>query len=203
MRVAVDVLGVEAHDVEQLTHVVHALGLVAHRAVDDERLGDDLADGHARVQARVGVLEDELHVMAHALELALVHVSHVLALEHHLAVRGVREAHDAAARRGLAAARLAHEAEGLAGIDVEADVVDGLDGLLVPAGKDAGVDVELLGEVLDVKQWLCHYASPPFESVAAAWAAAAAAAAFAARVREFSGAFLRTNSSSIEKWQRE
>ena len=40
-----------------------ALGAVAH-AVDQQRLADDVADRHARVERGVGVLEDHLHVPA-------------------------------------------------------------------------------------------------------------------------------------------
>src|SRR3712207_7941972 len=38
-------------------------------AVDDERLGDDVAGGHPRVQRRVRILEDDLHVAAGAPQL--------------------------------------------------------------------------------------------------------------------------------------
>ena len=123
--------------------------------MNDQRLRDDLADGHTRVQTRIGILENELHVVTHALQVLLVHGGDVLTIEEDLATRGVREAHDAAASRGLTAAGLTNEAEGLAGKDVEADVVDRLNALLL-LGEDAGVDGELLGKVLDVKQGLSH-----------------------------------------------
>ena len=61
VRVAVVVLRAQAHAIEQLAdaalHVL--LGLV-----DRERLADDLADALARVQRRVRVLEDDLHLAA-------------------------------------------------------------------------------------------------------------------------------------------
>ena len=54
VRVALGVLGVEAHRVQQLGDPLLALGLGAD-AVDLERLADDVADAHARVQrARTG-----------------------------------------------------------------------------------------------------------------------------------------------------
>ena len=34
-------------------------------SVDDHRLGDELADGHARIERGEGILEDHLHVPAH------------------------------------------------------------------------------------------------------------------------------------------
>jgi predicted rRNA methylase YqxC with S4 and FtsJ domains len=47
---------------------------------------------------------------------------------------------DGAARGGLTAARLAHEAEDLAALDVEADVIHGL------------IEAEILAEMLDAEQ---------------------------------------------------
>ena len=61
VRVAVDVLGREADAGEQLADAaLHVL----LGAVDRERLADDLADALARVQRRVRVLEDDLHLLA-------------------------------------------------------------------------------------------------------------------------------------------
>ena len=64
VRVAVREARVEADDVEQLADPRRA---VAARAdpVHDERLADDVADGHARVERRVRILEDDLHLAAH------------------------------------------------------------------------------------------------------------------------------------------
>ncbi len=65
--IPVDVLGVEADDVEQLLGALAALPRRAN-AMDQQRLGDDLTDGHAGVQRRVGVLEDDLDFSAEGLE---------------------------------------------------------------------------------------------------------------------------------------
>ena len=160
MRVAVDVLRVESHHVQEAADVLLALLGVRHDVVDDERLRNDLSDGHAGVQGRIGVLEDELHVAAHLLELLLAHLRDVLALEEHRAAGGTGEVHDAAARGGLAAAGLSHQAEGLASVDVKRDVVDGVDGPLGEAlAKDAGLNGELLAEVLHGEKrgpLVCH-----------------------------------------------
>ena len=198
VRVAVDVLGVEAHDVEKGRDVADALLPLGHEAVDDERLGDDLADGHARVERGVRVLEDVLHVAAHRLEFLLLHLGHVVTTEEDGSRGWGREAHDAAAGRRLAAAGLADEAEGLAGIDVKAHVLDGLD-LLLLAAEDARVDGELLGEMLDVKQGFGHYSSPPFSATSALTGATSVAADFwaALRVRLVAGALALTKSASM------
>ena len=81
VRVAVDVLGVEPDDVEQLLGTRLCCSRPCPDAVDHERLGDDLADGHARVQARIRVLEDDLDVAAERLELRPLRAQHVAAVE--------------------------------------------------------------------------------------------------------------------------
>src|SRR5713226_3311138 len=64
VRVAAQVVGVETDRLEQVHHALLPLALVLGQLVDDERLSDDRADRHARVERRVGVLEDDLHVAA-------------------------------------------------------------------------------------------------------------------------------------------
>ncbi len=69
MRVAVGMIGVQSHLVKHLLHDGVALGLVLE-AVDQQALGDDVADGHARIQGGVRILEDDLHLPAQRLEFA-------------------------------------------------------------------------------------------------------------------------------------
>ena len=98
--------------------------------MDRHGLGDDLADGHARVEGRIGILEDELHLAAHVLDLMLVHLGDIAALEEHLAGGGLGEPHDGTAGGGLAAAGLTDEAERLTGVNLEGDVVHSRDDAL-------------------------------------------------------------------------
>ena len=63
VRIAPPQLGIEPDVREQLGDPRGALGLRAD-AMDDERLLDDRLDPHPRVERRVGVLEDHLHVRA-------------------------------------------------------------------------------------------------------------------------------------------
>ena len=95
-------------------------------AVDLDRLADDVADGHARVEAADRVLEDDLHVPAEPAQLLAAVGEEVLALVADLAAGGGDQAEDRAADGRLAAAGFADEAERLARRDVEADAVDGL-----------------------------------------------------------------------------
>ena len=109
MRIAPAVVGTEADFLEQLRDAAAPLAAV-HSAVDDQRLGDDRADGHARVQRRVRVLKDDLHVPPHPPHVAGVKLQDVGAFELDASRGRVDEPEDAAPDGGLARARLAHEA---------------------------------------------------------------------------------------------
>src|SRR5207302_787898 len=63
VRIARRDLGAQADDVEQFGDALFARGGVAE-AVDDERLVEDVADGHARIERRVRILEDDLRALA-------------------------------------------------------------------------------------------------------------------------------------------
>src|SRR6185436_17217106 len=103
MWVAGGVLRQQADLLEQLAHARLALRLVADDAVHLERLGDDLADGHARVERRIRVLEDHLHLAPHAAQLARRERRDVDALEPDAAARRPLEQQHAAAGGDLAA----------------------------------------------------------------------------------------------------
>ncbi len=60
VRVAVVVLGSEADDVHQLLH--RRLASRRDWPVDHERVGDQRADALARIERRVRILEDHLHL---------------------------------------------------------------------------------------------------------------------------------------------
>ena len=186
MRIAVDVLGVQSNDVEKLADALNALLLGTH-AMNGHGLGDNLSDGHTRVERSIRILEDKLHLATHVLDLMLAHLGNIFALEEHLTGGRLGQTHDGAARRGLAATRLANQTKGLARINLKRDVIYSRDDTLGEAlGEHAGLSGKLLREVLDLQQrsalvGICHYASPPFlESL---------------RVRDVSGAFLRNSGS--------
>ncbi len=90
-----------------------------------QRLGDDIKHPHVGVQGRKGVLEDHLDVGPHGGHLALGQLGQILALEQHLAVGGIQQTDDGVAQGGLAAARLAHHAQGLPLFQREAHIVHG------------------------------------------------------------------------------
>ncbi len=146
--------------------------LPIRHAVDVEALADDLADAHARVEAGVRVLEDDLDVAPGRLQLARVEVEERLALEADLAVGRRDQPQDDLAERRLAAAGLAHEAERLTFGDVEADPVDGANRAELADAEQAAADVEVLDEVLDLEQRRLGGPTPRCDALGARRAAA-------------------------------
>src|SRR5262249_27095048 len=127
VRIASHVIGIEAHRLEEPRHAIAELRRRLRELVHDERLADDRAHGHSRVQRCERVLEDDLHVAAQALKLAAIERGDVLALEPDLSRGRLDEPQDAASRRGLAATRFPNEAERLARREVEAHAIDRMD----------------------------------------------------------------------------
>src|SRR5215217_800712 len=128
MRIAVVVLGVEPDDLEELLYPPLALaaGAIAY-VVGLQGLGDDVAHRHAGIQTRVGVLEDDLYVPAHAEHTLAVVTEYVLAVEDHLALRRFQKAQHEAGEGALAASRLPHKPERLSTTHGEVDAVHSLD----------------------------------------------------------------------------
>src|SRR5262249_22192641 len=118
-------VGGEADLEEERGDAGGALGAPGADVVDLERLGDRGADGHARVQGRVRVLEDHLHVPAQRPERALRQPLDRLPVEDDAPRRRLVQPKQSATERRLAAARLADEAQRLARLDGEAHVLDG------------------------------------------------------------------------------
>jgi hypothetical protein len=154
VRVAVEVLGVEPDGVHQLLDRLAPLALAGLHPVDRERLADDRADRLARVQRRVRVLEDHLRVAAELDQLLRLDVGDLLALELDRAAGRIEQAQQQAAGGRLAAARLAHQAERLAALDVEGDAVDGVHGADLLAEDQPGGEREVLLEIADLVQRL-------------------------------------------------
>ena len=114
---------VEADEIHHLLDPGTALGL--RDAVGSQALGDRIGDGGPRVERRVRVLEHDLDVLAQRTQLGRAGAEQVLPGEAERALVGIEQSEQDARQRGLAAARLADEAEHLALVDLEIDVVDG------------------------------------------------------------------------------
>src|SRR5690606_35613308 len=106
VREAVGEIGVQANRLEQVLDLLLLL-LTLRQLVDRDGLADDAPDRHTRVEARVWVLEDHLHLAAHAPQLAALDLYQVGAVEVDRAARRALQLEDRLAGRALAAAGLA------------------------------------------------------------------------------------------------
>ena len=137
MRVAGRMVGRQVDTLQQRRDAVASLGGRAD-AMDGQRLGDGGADRHARVERRIGVLEDHLRLAAQRLHRGRRPARHGVAIDHHL-TRERDEAEHGLAGGRFAGAALADEAERLPGLELEADVHDGRHRRLAPAEPARGV----------------------------------------------------------------
>ena len=153
--------GLRPDELEQLLHPLASSALGQHVGVDLVRFTDDVADRHARVQRGVRVLEDDLDVapkLPHRRALLGVDVD---AVEGELARGRLLQPHQHPAEGRLAAARLAHDAERLALVQVEGDAVQRLD-VSHGAPQYAGLDRVVLDQVLGLQDDLtAHESAPP------------------------------------------
>ena len=119
-------------------------------AVHLQRLADDVARRHARVQRRERVLEDDLHLPPVGPQRGFAQPGDVLAVELDRAAGRLDQAQHGARHGRLAAAALADQAQGLAFADRKADAVDRID---MPGGapQQPLLDREMLFQVVDLE----------------------------------------------------
>ena len=135
---------------------VQRLAPVGRQLVLQDALRHDIAHRLARVERRIRVLEDDLHLAAHLLHLGAVQRHVVLDVEHrrtvelHAAARGLLQAESWSCRWWtLPQPDSAHEPENLALLDVEGNAVNRLD-ISADAGKDALADRKIPLEAPDL-----------------------------------------------------
>ena len=116
--------------------------------MDPERLADDVAHGHPRVEGGVRVLEDDLELATNASHLFAVEARDVAAIRDDRARSRLDQLQNRARQSRLPAARLADEPERLALLHLEIDAVDRMDLTDGPL-ENALSDREVLDEVLD------------------------------------------------------
>jgi hypothetical protein len=117
------------------------------------------AHGEARVEARVGILEDDLHLAAQRAQIAARKPRDVLAVEAHRARGGLGQPENAAPGRGLAAAALPHQTEHFALVHVEGHAVHRAHLPGLPA-EESATDGKVLDQVADLEQGLSHGPAP-------------------------------------------
>lgn len=123
-------------------------------AMNLEWLADDTTDAHAGIQGTCGILEDDLHLATDVPHLGGIHVEHVLALVLHDPGGRGDEAENRSTDGGLAAARLTHQTEGLAGIDLEVHAIDCAN-MIHHSLEDSPSNRKMSLEVLDFEQGTC------------------------------------------------
>ena len=149
-RKAVDVVGIDAHEVHQLADA--AVDVLGRHPLCPHRLGEHVVDGHAWIERAHGILEDDLHVTPERATLAVVpERGDVRAKNRDAAALRLHEVHDLHERRRLARTGLADQGKRLALVDRERGVVDGGHGAPVPAYQALALYGEGLHEVLDLK----------------------------------------------------
>jgi len=125
-----------------------------------QRLAHDGGDGHPGVEGREGVLEHHLEIPSRPAKLLASEGQQVLLPEQHLPGGYRQKPQHRPSGGGLAAARLAHEAQGLPFVQVEGNSVHrlhmGRNALQKPRPHG-----EMLLQVSDVKQAVRHFAPPP------------------------------------------
>jgi hypothetical protein len=125
--------------------------LAAGKPVHAERLADDVARGHARIERGERVLEHDLHRAAHRAHVGLAQRRDIGAVELDAAGGRLDQPQHGARHRRLAAAGFSDEAQRLADTEREADAVDRMHGADLPA-QHAAAHRKMLDEVLHLEQ---------------------------------------------------
>ena len=149
MGVGVEQPGGQPHGLHQLRHPGVDFGLLDEDMIGLDGLADDLAHRLPGVQRGVGVLKNELHVLTHTAHLAQTQLPDVLALEEYLPGGGFDEPEDSAPGGGLSAARLPHQAQGLAPLKGEGHIVHGV--------EHPPLGLEVFDQMPDLKDVFRHY----------------------------------------------
>jgi hypothetical protein len=150
VRVAVERLGPEPDLLCQLGYLARQFGAHGNTEIS-QRLADDVAHRKARVQRRIGILKDHLHLPAEGPYVAFGQAVNARAAEPNLAGGRIDQLEDRLADRRFTAAAFADKTQRLAGLDVEGDIVDSAylaDGAL----QHTLLDREMLDEPLDRQQ---------------------------------------------------
>ena len=146
---------------QQRGNPVLQLGL-GGKLVKQDRLADGLANGHAWIERRIGVLEDDLQLTAIGPHRLFVEFDNIIALIDHLAFGGPVQVEQGEARSRLAASGFADEAQRLAFENIEIDIIQRMHGRGALA-ESAKPDMEMLHQIFDTHQRLgSHHAASSF-----------------------------------------
>ncbi|MHC3926357.1 hypothetical protein ACMZ4W_01459 [Brevundimonas naejangsanensis] len=140
MRITVGGGAVQAHAVQHFIDPAAGLGGAGAGVQQVEVLGHQIADLPARIEAAVGVLKHHLDVAADGLQGGAARGGDVAALDPDAARLRRLQREDGAQQGGLAAAAFADQTDAFTGLDRQADLIDGAEGLgLAEQGERAAV----------------------------------------------------------------
>ena len=134
MRIAAHERRVEPDAVQHQADVFDLLRAADHR-VRDRRLADDVQHAHPRIERRVGILEDHLHLELLPARRRRVLAGERRALPEALAGRQRQQPDGHASERRLAASGLADEPDHFAGRHDQVDVVHRVDDFLLQSPR--------------------------------------------------------------------
>jgi hypothetical protein len=141
----------QADEIQQFVDArVNASGLFRKPEVADG-LGQDVAHAHARIEARVGILEHHLHLAAEWPQCAGRKIVDALAIDDDLPARDVEQAQDRAPDSGFAAAGFADQRERLAALDLKRYAIDRIDEA-AGASEQSALQRVMLLEVVDFQE---------------------------------------------------
>ena len=150
VRITIDERRIETHDLRAGTR--RAPARPAHAPYcGSTGLADDLTDRHARIQARIGILEDHLHAPPHLAQILTLERDQVLAVK--IDVTGSRpvKLQNRPSGGGFAAARFADQTKRFAALNIEVETIDRVDGANLALDQDATRDGEMLDQVIDLE----------------------------------------------------
>src|SRR5829696_3806025 len=143
-------IGMAAAQPDDLEELIDGLSAIdsLDQLVECEHLTQGLSDGHAWVERRIGILKDDLKLLAAAAHHSIVAGVDALTVDDDFAGGRLLQEQDTASGCGLATAALADQRERLAGRDAETDSIDRAHRELRPA-KQCGAQGAMYGKVFD------------------------------------------------------
>lgn len=145
VRIAVGGIAGQSHALQQFGNGGTRLLCGSGEAVDDKRFRYDARDLHARIERRIGILQDDLHARTQASQRLATEMGNVLAAEDNPALRSGNAAEHRTADGRLAGAGFAYKTKRFARCQVEAHIADGIDAPAF-AEKSAGREFVIDGE---------------------------------------------------------
>ena len=113
----------QSHHIHDLTDFFLLLLFGIAELIDLQRLCDDISDGHSGVQRCVGILENDLHILAKLFQLRLGHVRDILSLKDNPAACSLMQVQDHPAQCRLSAAGFSHDPQRLSLPQTEGDAI--------------------------------------------------------------------------------